>query len=187
MENIDAQYWMLGAGELGRPRGVVWGGRREEGSGWGTHVYLWQIHFDIWQNWYNIVKFKNKTKLKKKNSKKKKGIYMKGDLGSKLVTNRQGSEWVKVAQLCLTYLRPHGLYRPWNSPGQNTGVGSLFLLQGIFPIQGLNPGLPHCRQILYQLSHKGSPTDKENDIQRVDLVELRLGSHLFRLPVLCSF
>ena len=41
--------------------------------------------------------------------------------------------------------------------GQNTGVGSLSLLQGIFPTQGSNPGLPHCRQILYQLSHKGSP------------------------------
>ena len=54
-------------------------------------------------------------------------------------------------------LRPHGLYTPWNSPGQNTGVGSLSLLQGIFPTQGLNPGLPHCRQILYQVSHKGSP------------------------------
>ena len=38
---------------------------REEGSGWGTHVYLWRIHFDIWQNQYNIVKFKNKIKLKK--------------------------------------------------------------------------------------------------------------------------
>ena len=44
---------------------MVWGGRREEGSGWGTHVCLWQIHFDIWQNQYNIVKFKNKIKLKK--------------------------------------------------------------------------------------------------------------------------
>ena len=54
-------------------------------------------------------------------------------------------------------LRPHGLYSPWNSPSQNTGVGSLSLLQRIFPNQGLNPGLPHCRQILYQLSHKGSP------------------------------
>ena len=42
--------WMLGAGALGRPRGMEWGGRREEGSGWGTHVYLWRIHFDIWQN-----------------------------------------------------------------------------------------------------------------------------------------
>ena len=48
---------------------------------------------------------------------------------------------------------------PWNinSPGQNTGVGSLSLLQAIFPTQGSNPGLPHCRRILYQLSHKGSP------------------------------
>ena len=54
-------------------------------------------------------------------------------------------------------LQPHGLYSPWNSPGQNTGVGSLSLLQGIFPTQGLNPGLPHYRKILYQLSHQGSP------------------------------
>ena len=56
-----------------------------------------------------------------------------------------------------TSLGPHGLYSPWNSPGQNTGVGSCSFLQGIFPTQGLNPGLPHCRQILYQLSHQGSP------------------------------
>jgi len=53
-------------------------------------------------------------------------------------------------------LRPHGLYSPWNSLGQNTEVGTLSLLQGIFPTQGSNPGLPHCRRILYQLSHKGS-------------------------------
>ena len=51
-------------------------------------------------------------------------------------------------------LRPHGLYSPWNFPGQNTGVGILSLLQEIFPAQGLNPRLPHCRHILYQLSHK---------------------------------
>ena len=62
---FDARYWMLGAGALGRPKGRVWGGRREEDSGWGTQVYLWQIHFDIWQNQYNIVKFKNKIKFKK--------------------------------------------------------------------------------------------------------------------------
>ena len=54
-------------------------------------------------------------------------------------------------------LRPHELYSPWNSPGQNTGVGSLCLLQGIFPTQVSNPGLPHCRRSLYQFSHKGSP------------------------------
>ena len=45
---------------------------------------------------------------------------------------------------------------PWNSPDQNTGEGSLSLLQEIFPTQGSNPGLPHCGQILYQLSHNGS-------------------------------
>jgi len=64
---FDARYWMLGAGALGRPRGMVRGGRREEGSGWGTRVYLWQIHFDIWQNQYNIVKL-NKIKFKKNNN-----------------------------------------------------------------------------------------------------------------------
>ena len=54
-------------------------------------------------------------------------------------------------------LGPHGLYSSWNSPGQNTGVGSLFLFQEIFPTQGSNTGILHCRRILYQLSHQGSP------------------------------
>ena len=54
-------------------------------------------------------------------------------------------------------LQPPGLYSPWNSPGQNTGVGTLSLLQGIFPTQGLSPGLPHYKRVFYQLSHKGSP------------------------------
>ena len=53
---------MLGAGALGRPRGMVPGGRREEDSGWGTRVYLWRVHVDIWQNQYNIAKLKNKKK-----------------------------------------------------------------------------------------------------------------------------
>ena len=70
--------------------------------------------------------------------------------------------------VCVTHsvvsdsLQSHGLKAtrllcPWNSPGMNTGVGSLSLLQGIFPIQGLNWGLLHCRWILYQLSYQGSP------------------------------
>ena len=63
---------------------------------------------------------------------------------------------VKVTQLCPTLCDP-GLYTPWNSLGQNTGVGSLSLLQGIFPTQGSNSGLPHSRWLLYQLSHKRSP------------------------------
>ena len=51
---------------------------------------------------------------------------------------------------------PHGLYSPWNSAGQNTAVGSLSLLQRNFRTQESNPGLPHCRQIRYQLSYQGS-------------------------------
>ena len=54
-------------------------------------------------------------------------------------------------------LRPHGLYSPWNSPGQNTGVGSCSLIQEIFSIQELSQGFLHCRWILYQLSYQGSP------------------------------
>ena len=60
-------------------------------------------------------------------------------------------------------LQPHRLYIPWNSPGQNAGVGSLSLLQGILWTQGLKPGLPYCRQFLYQLSHKGSPNTWMSD------------------------
>ena len=59
-------------------------------------------------------------------------------------------------------LQPHRLYSWWNSSGQNTGVDSLFLLQGIFPTQGSNPGLPHCRWLLYHLSHQGTPGRQHN-------------------------
>ena len=57
---FNARYWMLGAGALGRPRGIVWGGRREEGPGWGAHVYLWQIRFDVWQNIHSVSGLKIK-------------------------------------------------------------------------------------------------------------------------------
>ena len=63
---------------------------------------------------------------------------------------------VKVAQSCLTLCDPMDYISPWNSPGQNTGVGSCSLLKEIFPTQESNSGLPHCRRILYQLSHQGS-------------------------------
>ena len=62
--------------------------------------------------------------------------------------------WSESHLLVSDSLWPHGLYSPWNSPGQNTGVGSYSLLQGIFPTQGLYPGLLHCRKILYQLSYQ---------------------------------
>ena len=73
-----------------------------------------------------------------------------------VMSNSLATPWVTV----------HGtvhetvLYSPWNSPGQNTGVGNLSLLQGIFLTHGLNPSLPHCKWILYQLSYQGSQSLK---------------------------
>ena len=68
--------------------------------------------------------------------------------------------WLYVKSECCSVMSdsvwPHGLHSLWNSLGQNTGVGSLSLLQGIFPTQESNQGLLHCRQILYQLSYRGS-------------------------------
>ena len=68
-----------------------------------------------------------------------------------------GSSVLESRSVVSDSLWPHGLYSPSNSPGQNTGVGSLFLLQKIFPTQKLNWGILHCRWILYQLSYQGSP------------------------------
>ena len=92
------------------------------------------------------------------------------DAGARLIDTGPRSTYTRLGQLCLSFpsisesrsvisdpLRPHGLYRLWNSPGQNPGVGSLSLLQGIVPTQVLNPSLSQCWQILHQLSHQGSP------------------------------
>ena len=72
--------------------------------------------------------------------------------------------YIQILKCCATFYKGLGhlsvrpFSTPWNFLGQNTGMGiTLFLLQGVFPTQGPNPGLPICRQILYQLSHKGSP------------------------------
>ena len=73
---------------------------------------------------------------------------------SRLISFENESEICSVMSTCLW---PHGLYSRRNSPGQNAGVSSLSLLQGSFPTQGSNPGLLHCKWILYQLRHKGSP------------------------------
>ena len=67
----------------------------------------------------------------------------------------------EVTQLCPTLCnsmdcKPIRLLHPWDFPGKSAGVGCHFLLQGIFPTQESNPGLPHCRQTLYRLSHQGT-------------------------------
>ena len=72
-------------------------------------------------------------------------------------------KWKSLSRVRLSVTR--GLYSPWNSPGQDTGVGSYSLLQGqSLPTQGSNPGLPHCRWILYQLS-PGSPRSAGRFVQ----------------------
>ena len=73
------------------------------------------------------------------------------------------TKWLSVScSVVSDSLRPYGLYPtrllcPWDSPGKITGVGCHSLLQGIFLTQESKPSLPHCRQILYHLSHQGSP------------------------------
>ena len=135
---FDAWDRVLRAGALGWPWGMGWEGRWEGGSGWGTHVQPWLIHVNVWQKPLQY------SKVIGLQLKFKKNIFLKDS----------ESESCSVAS---DSLQSYELYSPWNSPGQNTGVGSRSLLQGIFPIQGSNPGLPHCRRILHRLSHQGSP------------------------------
>ena len=96
-------YWMLGAGALGWPRGMVRGWRWEEGSGRGTRVYLWQIHVDIWQNQYNIVKLKKK---------KLRSWYPVPSLHGKQMWKKNGNS----DRLYFFWLQSHcGLWlQPWN-------------------------------------------------------------------------
>ena len=86
-----------------------------------------------------------------------------------------------VAQSCPSLYDPVDCSLPGSSvhgdsPGKNTGVDCHALLQGIFPTQGLNPGLPHCRRILYHLSHQGSPGYKR--CQMILQISLKPGEEL---------
>ena len=128
MHETSARMWYTGKTQRDRVEKEV-----EGGSGWGTHVNPWLIHFNVWQKPLQCCKVIS-LQLIKINEKKKEKL--------KVVSDSLG---------------PQGLYSPWNSPGQNTEVGSHSLFRGTFPTQGSIPGLPHCRWILYQLSHQGSP------------------------------
>jgi len=119
------------ASALGRPRGMVWGGRREEGSGWGTHVYLWQIHFDIWQNQYNIVRLKNKIKFKKYIWK----IKLLCVCVCSVVSNSFVTPWNVDCQVLLSVgfsLQEYGSGFPFPPPGDLPGPG----------IKSLSPASP---------------------------------------------
>ena len=73
-------------------------------------------------------------------------------------------------------LRPHRLYSPWNSPGQKSGVGSLSLLQGIFPTQGSNPGLPHCRRFFTSWARR-------EELKLIQSFEQKFGNNLTKLYI----
>ena len=91
--------------------------------------------------------------------------------GPELPCHKGEVEWSESRSVVSHSLRARGLHSPWNSPGQSTGVGSLSLLQGIFPTQGSDPGLPHWKQVLYWLSCKGrnSLDGRQLSIYRVSL------------------
>ena len=143
-----------------------------------SHVQMWELdHKEGWapKNWYFHTVVLEKTLESPLDFKEIKPVNPKG--------KESESE---VAQSCLTLCNtmdcsPTRLLRPWDSSGKNTGVGCHFLLQGIFPTQGSNPGLQHCRQMLYPLSHQGSPNPKGNQpwifIGRID-AEVPIFGHL---------
>ena len=115
------------------------------------HVYFKSRAF-FWNEHFFFFRGDNKREAK--------GLQREGRAADRVQTmlptpNRL--KWSESPSVSSGSLRPHALYSSWNSPGQNTEVGGLSLCQGIFPTQGSNPRLPRCRQILYQLSHKGSP------------------------------
>ena len=112
---------------------MVWGGRREDGSGWGTRVYLWWIHVDIWQNQYNIVKLKNKIKKKTKQNKKKQISQLEetreGYMSSFTVERK--TESPKKAQLVVTEAK--GMRRGWVIVlSQHQASGQKFLLYTVW-------------------------------------------------------
>ena len=81
------------------------------------------------------------------------------DRDRRLLLQEKSEKWSRSVvsdSLWPPELGPTRILRPWHFPGQSTGVGRHFLLQGIFLTQGANPGLLHCRQLLYHLSHQGS-------------------------------
>ena len=84
-------------------------------------------------------------------------------------------------------LQPTRLLHPWDFPGNSPGVDCHFLLQGIFPTQGSNPGHPHCRQTLYHLSHQGSPNDYSNalSIFKIENRDFKLCQSLLMLWQKC--
>ena len=119
---------------------------------------------EIWTEVRDIVQEARIKTIPKKN-KCKKAKWLSEEALQIAVNRREKVKSLSCVQLFVTPWTEERtrlrLFRPWDFPGKNTGVGCHFLLQEIFLTQGLNSGLPHCRHTLYHLSHQGSPKKSE--------------------------
>ena len=150
-----------------------WEDALEKGTAIHSSILAWRIHMDrvsglqsmctqrVRHDWVT----KHSTTLTSQRQNNKRSWWVVKMLVEIKFVDKNGtnpSKRVNVScSVVPSFLRPHWLQPtrllcPWDFPGKDTGVGCYFLLQGIFPTQGSNPGLLHCRQILYQLSYKGS-------------------------------
>ena len=122
-------------------------------------IFLYFLHLGfLWsRSWIKVGSFQQSQVIRFAILKKEKKNHLWPPHNRQAYLNISEVKWSKSHSVVSASLWPHRLCSPWNSPGQNTGVGSPSLLQGIVPTQGSHLGLPHCRRILYQLSHKGRP------------------------------
>ena len=118
-----------------------WGCKKSDTTEWISQ----EISHETYHYYYNILLLKNFKCL----------LFSERVAELSIIFPSEKWKW-KLLSCVWLFVTPW-IYSPWNSAGQNTGVGSLSLLQGIFPTQGSNPGLLQCRRILYSLSHQGSP------------------------------
>ena len=116
------------------------------------HYYIWCFLLIHWHTFWEFSCWYLLTLMKMLNS-------------TFLYNEKNESESHSVVSISL---RARGLYSPWNSPGQNTGIGSLSLLQGFLPTQESNRGFLHGRKILYQLSYQGSPKNSRQLLGHCD-------------------
>ena len=150
------------------PQGLPWQSRGQDPALPMQGLWVWSLVGELKSHMPRGAAKQNKTKHKQKKSAMNTNPFPEepGDMGKMsmilcydFLSLFHADSWVfttwKWKSLSRVWLLwPHGLYSPWNSPGQNIES----LLQGIFPAEGSNPGLVHCRWILYQLSHQGSPS-----------------------------
>ena len=161
---VGCMRQVLGPGALGRPSGIGWCGRWEGGSGWGTHVNPWLIHFNVWQKPLQCCKVISLQLIKINEKKKRKSescVRLFGTPGTIQSMEFSRPEYWSGEAFPGKLSNP-GIYPrsptlqvdslPAESPGKpkSTELGSLSLLQWIFPTQELNQRLLHCRWILYQ-------------------------------------